>query len=222
MQEHKKFLLAFISYVVLVSSTISITRAQESVINKKNEVYLSLNSLYMGPTFGMTYKRGIGQKMLINVGLSHVAGGSSKYMPGNSTSFETSDKDFNFGTNLGLEWRTPLSERIDLMYGVSGIFHYGMGSSTHEDPNIPVEFRTLKSSFWSTGIGVNVGVLIQIKNGFYVAGEFTPSLLYSKAKYEENVNNEIVTNNNYATSYLISNQSVKVSLVYRWAKNSIN
>lgn len=220
MPEIKKFLLFFIAYVLLVWTTISVARAQDVSINKQNEVYLSLNSLYMGPTFGMTYKRGVSDKMLLNVGLSHISGGSSGYMPGNSSSFESNSKDFNIGTNLGLEWRTSLGERIDLLYGFAALLHYGTGSSTDDDPNIPVELRTLKHSYWSTGLGANVGVLINIRNGFYVAGEFTPSLMYSEAKYERIDNDEILIDKNTSTNYLISNQSVKVSLVYRWGKAS--
>ncbi len=108
--------------------------------------------------------------------------------------------NFNIGLNIGQEKRRKLSEKLNLVTGITGLLDFALTTTADNT-----------ASSVSTGLGFILGVQYQLNESFYIGAETQPSARFGFFL------DDGFENLNFSAGF--SSRSVGISLVYRFLKN---
>ncbi len=182
--------------------------AQEKT--KQQEVGLVFNNL---DNFGLSYKIGT-NKSLWRLNALFINGRNSNNIIDSS---EYTNSNIGFGVKFGKEYHKTLVENVELKFGADIAFSYYQSTSDRNDNSINDYDRNSKSTNYSPGINLIFGLNYVYKDKLIIGAEILPYLSYTTRKNTNNdyENDEKIKEDTYL-SYGLSNQSVLLSLAYRF------
>lgn len=141
--------------------------AQDTVKNtpRINELSLSLNNI--SPiSIGIDYKRQIGTKTFFKLGFVNLSA-TNKANDNYYSTFKRTVSDYSAGLSIGLEFRTPINDRVSFFHGPNLSYSYYNFKEDIIDPN---EFNSSAVARQSHYISLpyNFGFLFQIRNHFFI------------------------------------------------------
>jgi len=202
--------------LTIITLTVSLFARQDPLSNKR-EIYISSSAISAG-NFGIQYKSGLNENTLIRLALISINTGFESFTPAVTNEFRTSDFDMNGGFEVGLEKRFSSSEKLKIFYGIDLICNSGYGKNISSNPNLPEDLRALDDFYIYPGLGFKSGVILNIKNDFFISAELSPHILYKYNSHERIVNSELRKDRTTGFDLNLNNESIRISLIYRWAK----
>ncbi|MCX6255099.1 MAG: hypothetical protein NTV31_11565 [Bacteroidia bacterium] len=190
--------------------------AQESDTNKIKELYLSGNLLTFN-NFGIQYKSELRNGNFFRIGVTNIFSNVSKQNFGQPSIFIPSSMTEFAGTfEVGLEKRSQITDRLTAFYGVNFVTTTSFQRTKTEDPSLSLDLRHLDVFNINPGLGFNSGFIYKISNEFSISAEVSPKLLYNYTSKERISGSNKVNDTTQGGSFNLDNQSVKISLIYKW------
>ena len=153
---------------------------------------------------------------MLNFGLVRLNAEFDALKPAFSNSYNEDRFSISGGLKVGLEKRKSVREPIQFIYGVDLQAVLSNTGRTTDNPNLPIELRTLHNTSVSTGLGFNLGFMLDLGKNFFVGAELTPSILYRLTTSDRLGADAIFVEKTSSIDLNISNQSVRLSAIYRW------
>ncbi|MDX2172426.1 MAG: hypothetical protein SFY56_04855 [Bacteroidota bacterium] len=204
----KKFIgLIFISVFSLSSF------GQDSVKTRIKEYYLTLAD-FSPVTLQLKYKRQIGKKTYIKIGLVNLSAYSNEQQLENPNFFPTYNSGFSGGLELGIEFRKQLTKKFSVFHGPNLSFSYLQNMSKTLNPAIPTSQQKSISESYRGSIPYSLGILFNLNSNILVSAEINPNINYNYQTYKNGQNpqaNNISQNINIG----FDNRIVLLSIVYR-------
>ena len=94
----------------------------------------------------------------------------------------------------------------------------GYRRNRSDSPNLPEDLRALDDLYIYPGLGFKSGVILNIKNDFFISAELSPQILYKYYSHERITNSELRKERTTGFDLNLNNESVRISLIYRWTK----
>jgi hypothetical protein len=192
--------------------------AQESVPGKIRELHLSGNILTFS-NFGLQYKSELRNGNFFRIGLNSLNFNINKSNPGSSVAYNSVSTSFSGGFDIGLEKRKQITEKLTAFYGINFTTSVSFDRSKYENPSLPQNLRYLDSFSINPGLGFNSGFILKISDAFLISAEVIPKLILRYSSSQGIDGSDKVKHINTGGSFNFDNQSVLVSLIYRWNKN---
>jgi hypothetical protein len=185
--------------------------AQESI--KQNEIGLVFNNLN---NFGLTYRTG-SNKSLWRFNTLFISGDSRDET---SDSTVIKQNSTGFGLRFGKEYRKDIVDNLELRFGIDLSFTFSQSKYNYNDKTIQDEDRLDEQTTLSPGIDLVFGLNYIINDKIVIGAELLPNLSYtfgtSTEKYPYVNNGSEVKSDISEFNYGLSNNSVLVSLAYRF------
>lgn len=142
--------------------------------------------------------------------------------------------------NFGLQYKSGLKNGYFFRIGVTDIYcevtkqNYGLSMPTfpststnssgafeiglekREDPSLPSDLRHLNDFSINPGFGFNSCFIYKIVDEFSVSAEVIPRLLYNYSSTQRISGLNKINDTTQGGSFNLDNQSIRVSLIYRW------
>jgi hypothetical protein len=193
-----------------IAMSISIMAQEET---KQKEVGLVFNSLN---SFGLSYKTG-SNTSLWRFNTLLISGNNTDY---NADSLDRNQSNFGFSISFGKEYRKPLVENLELRYGADLSFRYNKNSNIENDISIMNYDSEFERTTYSPGVKLVFGLNYVFKNKLIIGAEILPYFSYTIGTETEDPrydNQDVETKTDISGfSFGLSNQSVLVSLAYRF------
>ena len=196
--------------LLLLSFSVLLT-AQEP--DKRKEVGIVFSN---ADNFGLTYKTGTEKSLwrfttLIISGYNHEESSDSL-----ATLFST----MGLGVKIGKEFLTHISDHLELRIGADLSFSYSRSLTETNDKTPPDNDRKVEQTTYRPGINFVMGVNYILNHNLAIGAEILPHFSYSTGKIHETSpgthNGMSVDSDLSGYNYGISNQSVMVSITYRF------
>ena len=194
----------------------SLFAQQNTPLNQK-EIYISSSAISTG-NFGLQYKSGINESTFFRLALLSINTGFESFTPVVTNQFSSSDFEINGGLEVGLEKRSSITEKMKIFYGIDLICNSGYRRNRSDSPNLPEDLRALDDLYIYPGLGFKSGVILNIKNDFFISAELSPQILYKYYSHERITNSELRKERTTGFDLNLNNESVRISLIYRWTK----
>jgi hypothetical protein len=140
----------------------------------------------------------------------------------NGTNIENSQNHtwstLGFGFQFGKEWRTSLTQKFELRYGLDLAYHYDSSKDEYFYISTPEQVDKYTTNNYSTGINAVLGFNFVFTDNFLVGAEFQPAITYTKGKnkiYNSDVLNPII-NESESLSFGFNTDAIRLSLLYRF------
>jgi len=189
--------------------------SQESENTKIKELYLSGNLLTFN-NFGLQYKSELKNGNFFRIGITDIYSEYADQKYGSSVQYPSKSTHFAGRFEIGLEKRTQITEKLTAFYGINFITSTSFQRNKREDPTLPHDSRYLDDFSIEPGFGFNSGFILNITGDFSIAAEIIPQLVFKYASSERISGSEKVKDTNTGGSLNLDNQSVRVSLIYKW------
>ncbi len=195
--------------ILLLTISYSLFAQKTEKINEAGLIFYDLDS------YGITYRTGT-NKSLWRL--------STTSLNGNHTFREEVSEEYEYnqdrsGVNLqiGKEYRKIATDNFEIRYGADLNFFYACVKAEHTNPDNEIE-RFSKSSSDRYGINLILGFNYLLNNNLVIGAEILPAVSYSTTKTESQVGveSEKTTANSETIGFRLSNNSVLLSLVYRF------
>jgi hypothetical protein len=213
----KKLRIYFVVIILAVFFPSSLF-AQESGKSRIREIYLNGNLLTFN-NFGLQYKSETPKGNFFRIGVTTFNSDVVKYKPGSSVLFGTISTNISGGFEIGLEKRKQLTEKLSAFYGINFTSTANFARSKNDNPAIPADLRYTDSFNINPGLGFNSGFILKITADFLMSAEIIPQILFRYSSSEGVEGSNKVKHVNTGGSLNFDNQSVRVSVIYRWNKN---
>lgn len=211
----KKLFLIFIT----ITMSSFIYAQEEQSTTKHNELGLIFNDF---DNFGFTYKTGTATSLWRF---------QSVYLNGDLISIEqiqdsinTTDNDINLMLRVGKEFRKPVTEKLELRYGLDVTFGYNNTSVKYNDISQDDYDYEYKTSVYDPGLGLVFGFNYILNDNFLLGFELLPNVGYSIKKYKREYS-RAYTLSEYQIEkttkdfdFSLSSSSVYLSVVYKFEK----
>lgn len=183
------------------------TMAQDETKVRVQEAGIGFSGLNNG--FALIYK--IGNQNSLWRFNSLVFNGSNSNEKDDSLTKES--HDFNFAFNAGKEFRKAIIKNLEFRYGANVGFSYQYYKYDNKKTDYYNETKT-----YSPGISLVFGLNYVIKEKLVVGAELLPRFNYNFGNSTSNVYNsqDLETTDNSGFSYGLTNQSVLLSILYRF------
>lgn len=192
--------------------------AQESETGKIKELYLSGN-LFTFNNFGLQYKSELKSGNFFRIGVNEINFEYSKQNVGSPSAIYPSSSSLYAETfEVGLEKRMQITNRMTAFYGINFVTMTSFQRNKREDPTLPADSRHLVYFSLSPGFGFNSGFIFKITEEFSLSAEVIPRLLFKYSSTERIAGSTKVKDSSTGLSLNLDNQSVRVSLIYKWNK----
>lgn len=193
--------------------------AQESGTSGNKELSLSGNLLTFN-NFGLQYKSELKNGNYFRIGVTDILydirnqdyGIPMPTLPSTST-------DIAGTFDIGLEKRTQITNKLTAFYGINFTVMANFQRDKSPDPSLPRDLRHLDVLTISPGLGFNSGFNYKISDEFSVSAEIIPRLLYSHSRSQRISGLNKINDITQRASFNLDNQSVRISLIYKWSKN---
>ena len=199
--------------LIILFTTLSAQESKEKVrVKEAGITFSSLNN------FGLTYRIG-NQNAVWRFNSFYLSGGGNFYD-------DNSYHAIGFSLNAGREYRKSINDQFQFRYGADASFGYNVNTAdevspyvTYPSPQYYNEGRSL-----SGGLNLVLGLNYILKNNLVIGAEVLPYINYTERKSEgtyviyngQNYVNEDYTDINTSYSFGIINQSVILSVTYRY------
>ena len=120
---------------------------------------------------------------------------------------------------IGLEKRILITNKLTAFYGVNFTVTNSFQRNRRPDPSLPLDSRHLDNLSINPGFGFNSGFIYTLSDEFSISTEIIPRLLYSYSTSQRLSGLNKVKDIRQGASFNLDNQSVRVSLIYRWTKD---
>lgn len=190
--------------------------AQESETTKIKELYLSGNLLTFN-NFGLQYKSELKNGNFFRIGVTDIYSEVTKHNYGSPTpTLPSTSTNFAGAFEIGLEKRTQITNKLTAFYGVNFVITTSFQRNKREDPTLPSDLRHLDDFSINPGLGFNSGFIYKINDEFSISAEVIPRLLYNYSSTQRISGLNKVNDTTQGGSFNLDNQSVRVSLIYKW------
>ncbi|MCF8256007.1 MAG: hypothetical protein K9J06_00520 [Flavobacteriales bacterium] len=188
---------------------------------KANEAILSLSYANAGMSFGLLYKRQLGKRTYLRVGLVDFSAAISDDEPEFTNQFPTKSRGVSGALNLGLEFRFNLHPRMHTYTGVDLVAGGGYGLYMVDNPALPTIERTNETWQLKLGLAFNSGILVDVHKLLRIGINISPNILYSMQPWDYGYN--------YGTPYkgvrhrvtsTFDTGSVQLFLVIHWDRKT--
>lgn len=213
----KKFnsLLFFTSVLVLLTQNLF---SQESDKPKIKEIYLTGNLLTFN-FFGSQYKSELKNGNFLRIGMTDIHSEVRKQnyaLPMTGLPYTSTEISGIF--EIGLEKRKQITDKLFAFYGVNFVVSSNFHRNKRQDVSLPLESRRLDDYSINPGFGFNSGLIYSISDEFLISAELTPRLLYHYSTSQRVTGLDKVNDTSHAISFDLDNQSIRVSVIYKWNK----
>lgn len=207
-------------FISLILMTIAGELFARQVLNpEQREIYLT-GSVPSVSDLGIQYKLGLNDNTLLRFGILHINSNWDKFTPAVSNEYPSSDLMINGGLEVGLEKRFAASENMQVFYGIDLICYAGYSSSRSDNPNLREDMRNLERFTVSPGLGFKSGIILNLKNNFFISAELSPQLLYRYQKLERITGADISTDRRHGFDLNLNTESLRISLIYKWKRST--
>ena len=127
-------------------------------------------------------------------------------------------KSFGFAIAVGKEFRTSVTDNLELRYGLDLSFNYSSLKRTEDDKTSNNNDIETVSTLYEPGVNLVFGLNYVIKESFVIGAEILPGVVYSIGT-KENYNWRTGENDKYDISgfrYGITNTSARLTFLYRF------
>ncbi len=202
----KKLLL-----VVTVIFMSNLAMSQEVV--KQKEVGLAFYDLGNLSNLGITYKTGTNRAMWRFTTL--FANGDNAIQT--TDSITGNNSRLGFGVKFGREYRKEIANNFELRYGADIFYNFSHGAYNTESDYTNSQDISVEQTNHVGGINLILGFNYVIKQHFVIGIEMLPSVSYKYIKRIDGLDTaHEVTTKSTGFSWGLSNNSVLVSLAYRF------
>ena len=192
--------------------------AQESETGKIKELYLNGNPLTFS-NFGLQYKKEIKNGNFLRIGLTNLFSQISKQDFGSASTFPTANTHLEGSFEVGIEKRNKINNRLTAFYGINFVAASSFYRQKTENPSLLRDLRHLDILSINPGFGFNSGFILSISDEFAIAAEVVPQLLYNYSTTQRIAGTDKITDTTQGGSFNFNNQSLRVSIIYKWIKN---
>lgn len=198
------FLLALCFSITIVAQE----NNQDSV--KQNEIGIQFNDF---ENFGLTYKFGT-SKSLFRINTILLSGNRNET---NSFSTENMTKSLGFKLGFGKEFRSDISEKIELRYGVDLLVEYSKNEGKIKNESSGNEYFLDKKVLFGPGINLVIGFNYSINEQFFLGAEMLPHITYLTGSQTTKTSPEFISTEGDLSrlEYGLSNSSVMISITYK-------
>ena len=190
--------------------------AQESETTKIKEIYLSGNLLTFN-NFGLQYKSELKNGNFFRIGVTDIYSEVTKQNYGlPMPTLPSTSTHFTGAFEIGLEKRTQITNKLTAFYGVNFVMTASFQRNKRKDPTLPLDSRHLDDFSINPGFGFNSGFIYKITDEFSISAEVIPRLLYNYSSTQRISGLNKVNDTSQGGSFNLDNQSVLVSLIYKW------
>jgi hypothetical protein len=184
---------------------------------KIREIYLSGNFLTFN-NFGAQYKAETKKGNFFRIGLTSFNSTFNKTNIGSPSAYDNKTTDIGGGFEIGFEKRKQITEKLTAFYGINLTASSNFQRYKSENPSLPMDLRHTDHFSIFPGLSFNSGMILKITGDFSIAAEIIPRLLFTYSS-NENINGsakvkDIITGGSFG----FNNQSLSVSLIYKWNK----
>ncbi|MBA3704932.1 MAG: hypothetical protein H0W84_03235 [Bacteroidetes bacterium] len=180
---------------------------------KIKEYFVSLSS-FIPLNISIKYKRQLRTKTFLKIGLVDLAGSSTAYSQGLSSTYPIYNTSYSIGLECGFEFRKSLNEKFTFFHGPNLSYTYQTQISKTDNPALLVNQRESVSQTFIGGALYTVGLLYQFSDHFLISAEINPSVFYSFRIFENGQSPEYNYTNN-SIYFSLSNKFGIVSIAYR-------
>jgi hypothetical protein len=192
---------AFISFSIMAQDETKV-RVQEAGIG-----------FYSFDGFALIYKIG-NQKSLWRFNTLFIQGSNSNQ---ESDSLSSENNYFSYGLKAGKEFRKTIASNLELRYGVDVTFNYNYLKQVLNDSTNGGFFYFQELKRYSPGIELVFGLNYVVKEKLVFGVEILPYFQYDFGKTTGGLRQPAdVTTDDSGFSYGLSNQSVLLSILYRF------
>lgn len=197
--------------LLFTALSLSFTYAQEKV--KVREIGLTTSDLN---NFGFTFRKGNQKSVLRFNALTTSL--SSNDIADNINNNEFTRSNFDFGLLIGNEWRSSVSEKLEIRAGFDLGYSYSQQKDERLDPatqTVVIEELLTKSS--ETGVNFVFGFNFLFGDGFLLGGEVLPGFYYRTSDVESRLSTITdVIRTEEGFGFDLSTSSLRLSLLYRF------
>ena len=213
-----KKLHSYLFATILIGLLSQYLNAQDSP-TKVKELYLSGNPLTLDH-IGLQYKSELINGNFFRIGLTNINSAVSKNNYGQSTTptIPSTATHFSGTFDIGLEKRKQITNKLTGFYGLNFVISTSLDRNMRQDPTLPRDLRHLTNLSINPGFGFNSGFIYKISDAFSISAEVIPQLLFKYSSNQRISGTTKVNDTIQGGSFNIDNQSVLVSLVYKWDK----
>lgn len=190
--------------------------AQQNNKQLVKEVYITTKSLELG-NMGLQYKRSINENTFFRVCVLDLNLEASQKNSASSMSYPTDTYEMNGNVEFGLEKRRKITEKLSCFYGIDLLFEAGVQRIHTDNPTYPLSMRNTDFFHLNPGLGFGSGILLFLKEGFYLGAAVNPAIVYQFNR-KDNVYVEEGKDKNPGVSIKLGTVPVSVSFMYRWNK----
>lgn len=208
MIQPQRILIPLFLLITLTSVGKLFAQDTTKVRTKVREVYFSVSPLSYSSSF--QFKKQIGKKIFYKVGLVKLSANSY-------TSFWAANKPsktdgYTIGLGIGLEFRKSINDRF-LFFNGPGLVLSGNYSKSNYDFAYLREGRDTKTG--SLEIPYTLGLLIKLKDNFFLSGEINPGLEFSYS-FKNSFNPKDNDSSSHSEKISVDTKSALLSLAYRF------
>lgn len=171
--------------------------------------------------FGLQYKASPNGKIFFRYSFINFETSYNKHTPSSTTIFPSSDFHTHLGLEAGIEIRKNINQRMVIYTGLNLIAEGDFMREKSDNPLLPAEFREMDRYTISPGLGLNSGVILNLGSGLMLSAEIAPKILMNFILIEDQVDPDNKTFTRYTTfDMLLNTQSVSISIIYQWNKET--
>lgn len=166
--------------------------------------------------FGITYKTGTAKSLWRFSSLS--ISGINMNQPADSTIAK--QNNFAFGIKVGKEYRKNIAKNLELRFGADLSFSYSLSKADYDDLSVRDFDGVDSQSNYSPGFNLVFGLNYVLNDNLVIGAEVLPGFTYTTGSSTSEYHNSNYVreekNEFYGFSYGLSNNSVLLSLAYRF------
>lgn len=203
-------------FVILISGFILLPLTAQPVQPEKfREIYLSMDPIGT-KTYGIQYKTNLNDHTILRFAFSSFDAGFTTTRPAQTFQYPSSTFDIGTGMEAGLEKRVSFTEKVSAFYGIDFVFGFEWIHNKSDNPSLPIDARNTNDFSFSPGIGFKSGILLELRNGIFVAAEISPMLFYRYTSDEQIVGTHTAVSRVHDLGFRANVDALKISLAYRW------
>jgi len=202
-----------IRLLILLSFIANISFGQDTIKKKTKEYYLAVAN-FSPLNIQIKYKKQLGKKSFLKIGLINMSGSFGNQQPNNPTSFPTKTSNLSGGIQIGIEFRKQLTDKFTIFHGPNLNYVYTISTTRTLNPIIPQKEQTNTIEDHTGSIPYTFGLLFNMSKHILIAAEINPSINISQSKTKNGNNanlNSTYTNFNFG----FDNRYGLLSIVYR-------
>ena len=198
--------------VILVSLVLSLSMLAQEKFSQQ-EVGITMSSLN---SFGLTYKIGT-EDALWRLNTMYL-GANNNLLEKDSSTIENNSTRFSFAA--GREWRKPINDQLQLVYGAELAYSYTKSNSDYDDIRVNYDNSYSENVSASVGINLILGVNYLLSENLSLGAELLPHFRYSMGtnKYDSSNDSDTIEETDTSTfNYGLSNTSAKLTLAFQFS-----